>query len=112
MVEAGDLADLCDERVRRNHVSALQSSQRVDTGLPPWSQMLGKGITGRGYAQPATSPRGALRLVCEAVDRIGFTWEDVTGMTDGEVYDLMFSVQKASREAYAEFGCKWAHYKL
>ena len=43
---------------------------------------------------------------------MGVTWEDVAGMADGEVYDLLFPAQRAAREAYAEPDWEWVHSEL
>ena len=45
----------------------------------------------------------------EAAERVGVTWEDVAGMADSEVYDLLFPAQRAAREAYAEPDWEWVH---
>ena len=43
---------------------------------------------------------------------MGVTWEDVAGMADSEVYDLLFPAQRAAREAYAEPDWEWVHSEL
>ncbi len=75
-------------------------------------ELLAKGMSGREIRSTRRISQRSIKLVREAAGRVGVTWEDVSGMTDGEVYDLLFPAQRTAADAYAEPDWEWVHTEL
>ena len=78
----------------------MQMAKRIRAKLV--LELLAKGMSGREIRSTRRISQRSIKLVREAAGRVGVTWEDVAGMPDGEVYDLLFPAQKAARDAYAD----------
>lgn len=88
----------------------MQMAKRIRAKLV--LELLAKGMSGREIRSTRRISQRSIKLVREAAERVGVTWDDVRGMTDGEVYDLLFPAQRAAREAYAEPDWEWVHSEL
>ena len=88
----------------------MQMAKRIRAKLV--LELLARGMSGREIRSTRHISHRSIKLVRDAADRAGVTWDDVAEKSDGEVYDLLFPAQKASREAYAEPDWEWVHSEL
>ena len=75
-------------------------------------ELLAKGMTGREIRSTRHISQRSIRLVRDAAERRGLTWDDVADMPDRDVYDLLFPAQAVAREAYSEPDWELVHSEL
>ena len=88
----------------------MQMAKRIRAKLV--LELLARGMTGREIRSTRHVSQRSIKLVREAAERAGVTYDDVACMPDREVYDLLFPLQKAVRDSYAEPDWEWVHSEL
>ena len=75
-------------------------------------ELLGRGMSVREINRTRHIAPRSIRKVREAAEAKGVAWEDVAGMNEPDVYDLLFPAQAEARAAVAEVDYDYVHSEL
>lgn len=75
-------------------------------------ELLHDGLSGREIRQTRRIAPQSIKKVREAAEERGITWERVEGMSEDDVYDMLFPDQAAAREACAQVDYDYVHAEL
>ena len=75
-------------------------------------ELLGKGMSAREIYRTRHISQQSVKKVREAAEARGIAWEDVAGMNEADVYDLLFPEQAEAKAAVAEVDYDYVHSEL
>lgn len=75
-------------------------------------ELLGRGMSAREIYRTRHISQQSVKKVRESAEARGVAWEDVAGMNEPDVYDLLFPAQAEARAAVAEVDYDYAHSEL
>ena len=75
-------------------------------------ELLGKGMTGREIYRTRRIAQQSVKKVREAAEEKGVTWEDVSTMSEKQVYDLLFPERAEIEDATAQVDYDYVHDEL
>jgi len=75
-------------------------------------ELRAEGLSRRAIAASQSMSRNSVAAVLEAADRAGASWDDVSGMSEGEVYSLLFSGRGDHESVYAQPDLEKVHREL